>query len=281
MASESALKRQKHKPARVVLPPRNLRVLAEWRAPTRAELLSIIPDCSPLYRDLAGMVADCLPGTEAKYPALPPLPAGYQPNHRDIFQASSEGDLHQLQWLVERKGEDVNQHNEDQWIPLHFAAIHGFLKCVQYLLSRGANPAARTSWSYTPLMFAALGGHCDTVRYLLHHHNDIAPADPTDPPGRVCDIRNTDGWTVLHQLTNGNLELVRDLVLQYGMDPNKGGKRGDTPLHSAVLFGKLEAVRMLVEECGADPNIVNKHGQTAARLADEIGFSDAANYLRS
>jgi hypothetical protein len=260
-----------------VVPPRDPRVLAEWRPPTRAELLSIIPDCSPLYRDLAGMVADCLPGTDAKYPPLPPLPADYQPNEHSVAKSCAKGDLRQLQWHVERKGEDVNQQ-DSRWSMLHWACCSGKLQCVQYLLSRGANPAAHTSRSCTPLMLASAVRYWDIARYLLHHHNDIAPVNPADPPGRVCDIRNNDGRTVLH-LCDHSPELTRELVLQYGMDPNQDDDEGNTPLHLAARLGRLEIARVLVEECGANPNMRNCHGQTAADLAECYGESATAKYL--
>ena len=150
---------------------------------------------------------------------------------------------------------------------------------MQYMLSRGANPAAQDTIGRTPLIYSSEHRHWDTVHYLLHHHNEIAPVNPTDPPGRVCDIRNNDGWTVFHWAFNDS-ELTRELVLQYGMDPNSADNKGETSLHWVARCGRLEIARVLVEECGANPNMRNCHGQTAADIATITRHWAVAKYLR-
>jgi hypothetical protein len=64
--------------------------------------------------------------------------------------------------------------------------------------------------------------------------------------------------------------------LQYLNTPNN---QGNTPLHRAVEAGDIESVKVLLLQSGIDPNIQNKHGQTPLHMAVELGFVDLVRAL--
>jgi len=57
----------------------------------------------------------------------------------------------------------------------------------------------------------------------------------------------------------GDLDEVKRLVLDCGVDPNIRDGIDNTPLHYAALEGHLEVVRLLLEH-GADPNVQDDEG---------------------
>jgi len=60
---------------------------------------------------------------------------------------------------------------------------------------------------------------------------------------------------------NGDLNEVKLLVIDCGLDPNARNNIGSTPLHDAAWSGHPEVVRFLLER-GVDPNIRNNDGWT-------------------
>jgi len=82
-------------------------------------------------------------------------------NERALLKASKNGSIEFLE------GSDVNVTNEDDYSPLHLAAIGGHLEVVKLLLARGAEVGAVNTSGVTPLHEAAYGGHQEVVRLLL------------------------------------------------------------------------------------------------------------------
>lgn len=135
------------------------------------------------------------------------------------------------------------------WAPLHAAAvaIDGTADLVEYLLSQGCDPNARTRDRNTPIGLAAAQGRTDTVAVLLAHGAN---------PNRKDRLRrNPLTWAI----AKGDQKTV-DVLLRHGakvMD-----RHGDTPLHVAATEGSVEMVEHLLAS-GANVNAADKRGQTA------------------
>ncbi|NAZ31100.1 MAG: hypothetical protein GU352_00065 [Acidilobus sp.] len=58
---------------------------------------------------------------------------------------------------------------------------------------------------------------------------------------------------------SGDLDEVKRLVLDCGVDPKIKDVEGETPLHYAASEGHLDVVKLLLEH-GADPNVQGVEG---------------------
>ncbi|GAC1601009.1 MAG: ankyrin repeat domain-containing protein [Ramlibacter sp.] len=119
-----------------------------------------------------------------------------------LMLASLRGDLDLAKRLVER-GADVNKTG---WTPLHYAATHGHLDIINFLLENYAYIDAESPNRTTPLMMAAMYGSAQAVKLLLD-----AGADPT--------LRNEQGLSAI------------DFA-------NKAGRRDSAELIAAVRRGQ-------------------------------------------
>ena len=70
---------------------------------------------------------------------------------------------------------------------------------------------------------------------------------------------------------HGNFYKVRELLEDYGADPNYQDINGLTPLMRAVVYGHLDVVQLLLQH-DADPNIKDYGGRTA--LSYIFGYHD-------
>jgi ankyrin repeat protein len=172
-------------------------------------------------------------------------------------------------------GADVNTKDDFGITPLHWAADKGHVEVVKLLLERGADPNAKSNYSWTsgwtPLHYAADKGHIEVVEALLKHGADV-------------NAKDKDGKTPLHVASvRGDVNIVK-LLLERGADPNARDGNGETPLHWAASKGHVEVVEVLLEY-GADINIKDRDGRTplhvasAAYRAPEWDYVDAIELL--
>ena len=105
--------------------------------------------------------------------------------------------------------------------PIHFAARHGRLECLQWLVQRsGVSPTAVTVNGNTAAHDAAATGNVDCLQYLLENTK--------------CSLSDTtsEGATVLHIASRfGRTEVVKWLVESAGCAPGDKGANDVTPIH--------------------------------------------------
>ena len=96
-----------------------------------------------------------------------------------LHAAASSGNLKGVKWLLEAHGREVDepagsnsQNSKDEgWdgtgqTPLISASSNGRADVIAYLLSKGADPDAKSMDGRTPLTVASVGCHVDAVRLL-------------------------------------------------------------------------------------------------------------------
>lgn len=141
-------------------------------------------------------------------------------------------------------------HNEIDQVPVFtWAAGQGHVRLLSSLIDHGSDIHAFSKMGCTALMMAAYQGQIDAIRLLLARGASTA-AQNAEGRGE-CALH----WAAML----GQTEAAR-VLLENGADIHAKDVRGDTPLHSAVLFS-LELSRLLLEN-GADVDARNELGET-------------------
>jgi uncharacterized protein len=180
-------------------------------------------------------------------------------------------------FLMER-GANVNVANKGGWTPIYLATdnrnIEGgdypvpkpdmdHLEYIRLLLDHGADPNARAKdntltrtiftmqWFYeagcTPFIRAAQSSDTALMRLLLDYGAD--PFMTTDNGDTALTAAGGIGWVegvTYERSIKENVEAIRMLLDDLGLDANMANKEGRTPLMGAALKGRNEAVEMLV-----------------------------------
>ncbi|XP_018592737.2 ankyrin repeat and SOCS box protein 12-like isoform X1 [Scleropages formosus] len=133
--------------------------------------------------------------------------------------------------------------------PLRLAASLGHLRCLEMLLSYGAEVDSLDVKAQTPLFSAVSGKHVDCVAALLK-----AGANPNGSLHNNCS-------PVLIAARDGDVDILHEL-LQHGAEVNVRPKVPDWvssgsacrgPLYLAAVYGHLNCFKLLLLY-GADPN---------------------------
>ncbi|KAH0537282.1 hypothetical protein FGG08_005907 [Glutinoglossum americanum] len=201
----------------------------------------------------------------------------HEPNITSVGTAAMFGLDNVILSLLDR-GLDVNSvHDQENMnggrTPLHEAASAGQAATMQLLISKGANLEATDSRGDTPLHLAATSDHEDIVRLLLeqgvnieaYSHSSRTPlwcAAETNSVstfkellkhGADTSVRKSQSWLepLLHNAARDGFDLIVELLLQHGADPDlaTGGFNTNsmTPLHFAAEEGHDEVVRVLLD----------------------------------
>lgn len=160
------------------------------------------------------------------------------------------------EWLIER-GVSIDVRGTDRRTPFHYAAIHGWRRCVQLLLQRGASLHPDVH-DMTPFHYTVKDDHEEVARDFLEAGTPIdTPVTrelyrPTYQQGRLVyamrdgaqnparEARTEKGLTCLHLAALAGSQHMTKFLLDHGANPNFPSDRGETPLHLAVrryLYG--------------------------------------------
>ena len=156
--------------------------------------------------------------------------------------------------LLVEHGADINFQKPNGNSTLHDAAMLGEDRLCLWLIDIRADPNLQNAAGDTPLMAAAKKGLWQTVFAILKKGADI----------NVC---NKFGENLLHTAcsTNAQVSVIYKLI-DHGIDINRPGFAGNTPLHIAAENDYVEIVTVLLEK-SAHVNIQNSGGSTALHTA--------------
>ena len=174
----------------------------------------------------------------------------------DIFEASRQGMLSSIKYLIEECHEDVETKDDNGYTPLMFASLNGNLNLVKYLIEEcHANVETKDNNGNHPLIAASFDGNLRVVKYLFEECH----ADP--------EAKNNREYTPLILASQeGHLEIVKYLVETCHANVETKNDHGSTPLSIASQEGHLEVVKYLIEECHAE---ITENAITKAKT-DEI-----------
>lgn len=186
------------------------------------------------------------------------------------FYCAKHDKLRDLKSLFKKGAEQLNinaleEHSLET--PLFVAVNRANDRCAMFLLSKGADPDARSESGWTPLhALAKASPRLEMAKVLIEAGADV-------------NAKTVSGWTPLHLAARRGHAETCSVLLAAGADPNAKAKDGDTPLHWAAERDYAEACSALLDR-GADPLAVNSDGKTPIELAREKGHSDVEEAIR-
>ena len=221
-----------------------------------------------------------------------------------LHLAAVEGHLNLVKFLVEQ-GAEVEVTNNDGFTPLHAAAAKGYMEIVKFLVEQGAGIEVTSNDGSTPLHMAAENDHIEIVEFLVVKRGaqlEVTNNDGQTPLCRAAMLGHTEvvrflvdrgadleisleDVPLLHMVIIASgivalrqIETVRFLVEEKGVDPNIKNSHEKTPLHAAAIVGHIEIARFLVKH-GAGVNVRDDKLQTPLHLAAEAGHMEVVQFL--
>ena len=211
-----------------------------------------------------------------------------------LHYACLGGHIELIDKLVLEYGLDPADKDNGGNTPLHIAAIKGHVETVRHLIiQHKVETNITNNVNSTPLCVAAQSGH-EIVIHALVKEFECSPHN-----------RGYNGQTLLHYACqNGHVELLNKLVVEYKVDPTirdndrntplhilcrvphteeemlrtilckyqywtvfQVNNKGNTPLHTATLYGRAHCARLLLQKYNAPLLVRNTDGKTALDLA--------------
>lgn len=152
-----------------------------------------------------------------------------------VVAAAREKSWRALRALAELAGTRLDAPNPEGSTALMYAALHGELEVVRYLVSRKAQ-VNREGW--TALHFAAANGHVDVIRFLLEHHAYIDAESPNRTTPLMMAARQAHPTAVR-------------LLMEEGADPTPRNDAGYTAASYARAAGDPELGEWLRRQADA------------------------------
>ena len=185
-------------------------------------------------------------------------------NRTPLHWAAMMGHIDVVKFLCVN-GADKGAQCQANSTPLHKAAAYDHLDVVQYLCDRGADVEVSNNEELTPLHLATMNGHFRVLQCLYEHGADKEA---------MCG----DGWTpVMSAASEGHLYVVKYLC-DKGASTDARDNGGNAPLHAAVQQGYLDVVQYLCEQ-GADIHARNSEGKKPIHEAVRCGKLEVFKYL--
>lgn len=191
---------------------------------------------------------------------------GWMPIHEAAYHNAVEC----LQMLIHTDSSEnyIKTKTFEGFCALHLAVSQGHWKVTQILLEAGADPNATTLEETTPLFLAVESGQIDVLKLLLQHGANVNGSHS------MC------GWNSLHQASfQGNAEAIK-LLLKQGADRECQDDFGITPLFVAAQYGKLESLSILISS-GANVNCQALDKATPLFIAAQEGHTKCVELLLS
>jgi ankyrin repeat protein len=188
----------------------------------------------------------------------------------DQFEAACTGNL---AWFHYHKAAgtlpDLNLCDDDSgWFPLDFAARHGHLSVVRYLIEESGQSIDVTAHNNFALRYAARHGHLSVVRYFI------------EESGQPVDATSHDNRVLILAAENGHLSIVRYLIEESGQ-PVDATADNNYALQLAACNGHLDVVRYLIEDSGQPVDVFANDNKLLRTAADTSSFVELRTYLET
>ncbi|KAL3860666.1 hypothetical protein ACJMK2_010760 [Sinanodonta woodiana] len=211
-----------------------------------------------------------------------------------------KGSLKMIKYLDQTYPSMINEVDNIQNTPAHYAAQSGTIPVLRYIIERGTDPWCKTAQKETLLHKACINGQLEISKYLvetyptmLHEVDNMkrTPAHNAAYNGNIALLSylidcGTDPWckslkeeTILHKAClNGQLEMSKYLVETYPTMLHEVDNMKRTPAHHAAHNGNIALLSYLID-CGTDPWCKTAQKETSLHRACINGQLEMSKYL--
>jgi ankyrin repeat protein len=186
----------------------------------------------------------------------------------DQFEAARTGNL---AWFQHHKAAgtlpDLMLADTDGYYSHEFAAEHGHLPVVRYLIEDSGQSVDATARDNRALRYAAANGHLSVVRYFI------------EDSGQSDDVTVHSNFALRYAAANGHLSVIRYLIEDSGQSVD-ATTNYNYAIRLAACNGHLSVVRYLIEESGQPINIT-AWDNGALKFATENDHTDVIQYLET
>ena len=182
-------------------------------------------------------------------------------NHTPIYTAVRKNNIEIVKYLA-TKGVDVNKQYKNGNTLTHKAIEQNNFEMVKCLADNGAKLNIPNNDGITPLQQMFITDKKDMINYLLNNHNEEVEL--------VFKLRQA--------IENEDLNTVKYLVEEKGVDVNTAFYDKVTPVHKAVELGNMEIAKYLIEQ-GADINAKDKDNRGLDHYVAIGGNLELLKYL--
>jgi ankyrin repeat protein len=213
-----------------------------------------------------------------------------------IFEAVQEGDLSEVQRIIDADQDSINARNPEGLSPLIVAAYWGKSEILEYLRQRVANldfweavilgdntrvnelidedQGLVTAYSpdgFTSLHLAVFFGQTETARRLIDAGANV-----------LTRTTNALDNQPIHAAVAGSRPEARlacvEALVNAGASVNERQSGGFTALMAAAQNADTDLLRLLLAH-GADPSLKDSEGRSAADIAVSAGHTEIAAQL--
>ncbi|XP_033019478.1 ankyrin repeat family A protein 2 isoform X1 [Lacerta agilis] len=153
-------------------------------------------------------------------------------NSLSVHQLAAQGEMLYLATRIEQENV-INHTDEEGFTPLMWAAAHGQIAVVEFLLQNGADPQILGKGRESALSLACSKGYTDIVKMLLDCGVDVNEYD-------------WNGGTPLLYAVHGNHVKCVKILLEHGADPTIETDSGYNSMDLAVALGH-RSVQQVIE----------------------------------
>lgn len=180
--------------------------------------------------------------------------------------------------LVDLLPDSVNETDDFQISPLHFAAETGNMEIIKILVNANANIDALDRFGYSPFQRAVFSGHKLAAEFLFSTMRDSLKNTTDEFPSN-----DNSGLEILHQAaTVGYEDGVKWLLVHGKTSPyERSSAYWDTPLHRAVTYGHTGVVKILLQYVDVGKLQEDGLGSSPLHLAAKHGRDDIVDLLLS
>ena len=158
---------------------------------------------------------------------------GHPNGTEHIFDAAIKGSLAGVKYWYSQDPSSIHRKDGDNWTPLHFASLQGYLAIVQFLLYKGVEvDPVESLANTTPLTQASAEGHVPVVEALLDK-------------GANINHQVINKITPLHWPAGNNKLAVVKVLINRGADRSLRDEWNRTPLDLAKEKGYKSIVDYL------------------------------------